>query len=80
MIKFFLTLIAGILVGTLFHELYHYFAALVNNGNPHFVVGIGIGVRSTYHSSELVAFTITGFFFLLSFWLSVLSRDSRTRI
>ena len=74
MIKFFLTLVSGVIVGTILHEAFHYLAALYHGANPQIVFGIGIGVKSSYHSSELIAFSITGICILVSFYLAVKNR------
>lgn len=69
--RFFLKIVLGIVVGTILHEVYHYIQALIHHANPHIVLGIGVGVRSTYHSSEFIAFSITGLFTILGFIYAV---------
>ena len=72
MIKFFLILLSGLILGTILHEAYHYFAALYCGANPEIILATyGIGIKSSYHSSELVAFSITGVCVLISFYIAV---------
>jgi hypothetical protein len=53
-------IILGVILGTVFHEIYHYIMALINNANPSIVISdYGIGIQSSYHSSEIVAYTIS---------------------
>jgi hypothetical protein len=66
--KFFLKVLLGIFVGTIFHEIYHFIIALNHNANPRLVfVSYGIGIKSSYHSSEIIAFSITILFTILAF-------------
>jgi len=72
MIKFFLTLLSGLTLGTILHEIYHYLVALYNGANPEIILATyGIGIKSSYHSSELIAFSITGVCFLISIYIAV---------
>ena len=70
--RFFLTLITGLIVGTFLHEVYHYLEAYYHNANPQIVIrGFGVGVQSSYYSSETVAFTITGVCFIISLIIAI---------
>jgi len=60
-IKFFLKLVLGLLLGTIGHEIYHLIAG---NGRLVFT-SYGVGVVSESGSSELVAYLITFFVFIL---------------
>lgn len=71
-IKFFMNMVGGIIAGTILHEIYHYAEAILHNGNPKIIfVGYGVGIKSSYHSSEIIAFVITAFCVLLSFFISI---------
>lgn len=61
--KFFLKLLLGLIIGTIGHEFYHLIAG---HGRLIFT-DYGVGVVSKNGSSEVIAYLITFFIFILSF-------------
>ena len=77
--KLFLKLVLGIILGILGHEIYHLIAG---NGRLIFT-DYGVGVVSKNGSSEVIAYSITFFIFILFFIKGVRdekNRDCRTRL
>lgn len=72
--KFFLKLIIGLIIGTVGHEFYHFVAG---NGKLIFT-GYGVGIISRNGSSEVIAYSITFLFFILSFIWAVRSQGAKT--
>jgi hypothetical protein len=65
--------VAGVLAGTVLHELYHYFAA---ENSSFIVTSYGVGVIST-GSSEVVSYIITTISILVSLFIAVWHENNR---
>jgi len=67
-IRFFLTILIGLILGTVGHEIYHYLAA----PEAHLIItSYGVGIASKGGSSEVIAYAITGSVTLLFVILAI---------